>query len=141
MRRRGQPSTVLITKINVTPIIDVALVLVIILLVTAPMMSAADLPVTLPAAHTREAEDESNVSITLATDGQIAVDRQIVTAEALRAVVAERLARPGQADFLVVVRADSVTPFSSVRRALDAARSAGAHHIAIATRQRTAGDK
>ena len=141
MRRKIANKNGLITKINVTPIIDVALVLVIILLVTAPMMSAADLPVNLPAAHTREAEDQSNMSITLAADGQIAVDRQIVTAETLRAAVAERLARPGKADILVVVRADSGTPFSAVRHALDAARSAGAHRIAIATRQSTAGDK
>ena len=43
----------MITKINVTPIIDVALVLVIILLVTAPLLSVADLPVDLPQARSR----------------------------------------------------------------------------------------
>jgi biopolymer transport protein ExbD len=48
------PRQTLITKVNVTPIIDVALVLVIILLVTAPMLSVADLPVNLPQAQTRE---------------------------------------------------------------------------------------
>ena len=56
MRRRVVPDAQPITRVNVTPIIDVALVLVIILLVTAPMLSVADLPVNLPAAHTREAE-------------------------------------------------------------------------------------
>ena len=56
MRRGRIPGyQIMITKINVTPIIDVALVLVIILLVTAPMLSIADLPVDLPQARTREA--------------------------------------------------------------------------------------
>ena len=49
---RRKTTTDLITKVNVTPIIDVALVLVIILLVTAPMMSVSDLPVRLPEART-----------------------------------------------------------------------------------------
>ena len=68
MRRRSVGDQDMITKVNVTPIIDVALVLVIILLVTAPMLSVADLPVDLPQARTREAEDERNVSIRLASD-------------------------------------------------------------------------
>jgi biopolymer transport protein ExbD len=135
MRRRVSQSE-LITKVNVTPIIDVALVLVIILLVTAPMMSAADLPVNLPQAHTREAEDERNVSITLGTHGEVAVDERKVERSALRAALAERLARPGDAGMLVVVRADSGTPFQEVRRTLDDARAAGAKRLAIATRQR-----
>ena len=57
MMRRHAAKTDLITKVNVTPIIDVALVLVIILLVTAPMMSVSYLPVRLPESRTREAED------------------------------------------------------------------------------------
>ena len=134
MRRRIN-QTELITKVNVTPIIDVALVLVIILLVTAPMMSVADLPVNLPAAHTREAEDERNVSITLAANGEVAVDERHIARGALRAALAERLARPGDAGVLVVVRADIGTPFQEVRRALDDARAAGAKRLAIATRQ------
>ena len=71
MRRQTPTPPPIITRVNVTPIIDVALVLVIILLVTAPLISVADLGVHLPQAHTREAEDERNVSITLGTDGNL----------------------------------------------------------------------
>ena len=125
-----------ITKINVTPIIDVALVLVIIQLVTAPMMSNSDMPVNLPQAATREAEDEKNVSITLGSDGRLAVDRREVAETELRAAIAERLARPGDAGMLVVVRADTGAPYARVRTILDDARAAGAKRLAIATRQR-----
>jgi biopolymer transport protein TolR len=126
-----------IYKVNVTPIIDVALVLVIILLVTAPMMSVADLPVDLPSARTREAEDERNLSVTLAYDGSMAVDEQRVTADQLAGVLAQRLSERGNDNVLVIVRADTNAPYSSVRRVLDDARHAGAKRLAIATRQAT----
>ncbi len=125
-----------ITRVNVTPIIDVALVLVIILLVTAPMMTNSDLPVDLPQAATRGAEDERNVSITLGADGRTAVDDQVVDPATLRTAVAAKLARPGDAGMLVVVRADAAAPYARVRGAVDAARAAGATRLAIATRQR-----
>ena len=125
-----------ITKINVTPIIDVALVLVIILLVTAPLMSVTNLPVDLPVAHTREAEDERNVSITLAANGGLAVDDQRVERAALLSVLRSRLEKPGNAHVLVVVRADSGTPYADVQRLLEEARAAGAERLGLATRQK-----
>ena len=127
----------LITKINVTPIIDVALVLVIILLVTAPLMSITDMPVDLPQARTREAEDQRNVSVTLAPNGRLAVDDKLVPPEALRSEIQARLHRPGNANVLVVIRADSGTPYVNVERLLREAREAGAKRLGIATRQRT----
>lgn len=136
MRRRLTPRAELITRVNVTPIIDVALVLVIILLVTAPMLSVADLPVDLPAAHTREAEDERNVSVTLSADGYVAVDEEVVERATLRDKLAARLAQSGNDGVLVVVRADSGAPYGAVREVLADARAAGARRLAIATRQK-----
>ena len=135
MRARVQRPEI-ITKVNVTPIIDVALVLVIILLVTAPMMSVSDLKVNLPQAKTREAEDQRNVCITISSTGECAVDDQAVVAGGLETELARRLAEPGNREVLVVVRADKQVPFSTIRHALDDARTAGAHRHAIATRQR-----
>ena len=127
----------LIAKINVVPLIDVCLVLVIILLVTAPMMVQSDLPVALPEARTREAEDERNVSITLSSNGDLAVDDERVSRETLGATLHSRLAEKGNDDVLVVVRADSNAPYVAVREILDQARAAGAQRVAIATRQKT----
>lgn len=127
----------LISKVNVVPLIDVCLVLVIILLVTAPMMVQSDIPVDLPEARTREAEDERNVSITLSTGGDLAVDDQRVTRETLGATLQSRLAQKGNEDVLVVVRADSNAPYVTVRDLLDQARASGAQRVAIATRQKT----
>ena len=137
MRRRAVQSSDLITKVNVTPIIDVALVLVIILLVTAPLMSVADLPVNLPQAHTRDAEDERNVSVTRTVNGELAVDERRVAPGALTAALRERLARPGEQNVLVVLRADRDLPYAELRRLLADTRAAGAKRVAVATRQQT----
>ncbi len=137
MRRRTASAPDLITRINVTPIIDVALVLVIILLVTAPLMSVADLPVDLPQAHSRDAEDERNISVTRTATGELAVDERRVAPQAFTAALRARLSQPGNADVLVVLRADSSLPYSDVRVLLEQARAAGAKRLAVATRQQT----
>src|SRR5258706_493219 len=120
------PRHALITKVNVTPIIDVALVLVIILLVTAPLLSVADLPVNLPQAQTRESEDERNLSITLSSKGELALDDDLVTRATLGAALRERLSQKDNSNVLVVVRADSDASYAAVRDLLEAARAAGA---------------
>ena len=128
-------SAPLITKVNVTPIIDVALVLVIILLVTAPMLTAPDLPVQLPQAHSRGADDERNLSITLGVHGELAIDRDSVSAGELAGALRRRLAEPGNSGILVVVRADAGAPYTRVGELLEEARAAGAQRLAIATRE------
>ena len=130
----SRPHT-LITKVNVVPIIDVCLVLVIILLVTAPMITMSELPVNLPAARSRSADDERNLSITLGSNGELAIDRDNIPAGDFERVLRERLALPENADVLVVVRADSGAAYTQVGEILAQARAAGAGRLAIATRQ------
>jgi biopolymer transport protein TolR len=123
-------------KINVTPIIDVALVLVIILLVTAPMMSLSDLPVALPGAHARDTERPDFISLTMAADGRLALDDAPIDGLASVAPrVRARLAARRDKDRLVVVRADASLPYLAVRGLLDAAREGGARNLGIATSQ------
>jgi len=135
MSRSRVPRPEPITRLNLTPIIDVALVLVIILLVTAPMLSVADFPVDLPSARTRGLETRRNISITLGLDGAAAIDDRDIPREALRSALAERLQAEGDARTLVVIRADAALPYAEIRSALEEAREAGATSLAIATRQ------
>lgn len=122
-------------KVNLTPIIDVALVLVIILLITAPMLSEIDINVTLPEARTRGAEDDARITITLGEEGELAVDDQIIVPESLRRMLSAQLTEKKE-DILVVVRADQNTPHEMVREVLSEATAAGAARLAIATRQK-----
>ena len=127
-------------RINLTPIIDVALVLVIILLITAPMLSLADIDITLPAAQTRGAEDEGRISITLGKAGELAVNEELVSPDKLRAMLRMLLSIEENADKLVVVRADQEVPYELIRVILREAREAGATRLAIATMQSNKGN-
>jgi biopolymer transport protein ExbD len=124
-----------IAKINVTPIIDVALTLVIILMMSGPMLAVSDVPVDIPPARTRGAEDESRVMITLGKNGDLAIDNQRTTRDALPGLLHTRLSGV-TTDVLVVVRADRGTPYVQVSDLLQEARAAGAKRLAIATRQK-----
>jgi biopolymer transport protein ExbD len=122
-------------KVNVMPIIDVALVLVVVLLVTAPMITVKDLELTLPDAATRGAEDELRVTISLGSDGQLAVDEDLVTLETLSAALSQRFKEMHKDNVLVVLRADTGTPYHIIREILHKARGSGAGRLAIAVRQ------
>jgi biopolymer transport protein TolR len=122
-------------RINVTPIIDVALVLVIILLITAPMITAASMEVDLPGAQSRAGDDDERISITLSSSGELAIDEDYVTMEALLSELRKKLSEAGD-NVLVVVRADQATPYPVVEHVLEQTRGAGAKRVAIATRYR-----
>ena len=130
----------LLTRINVTPIIDVALVLVIILLITAPMLSVADLDVQLPQARSRDSEDAGFISVTVGRGGDLAVDEtRVPDRAALAGVLRQHIAARGDEQPYVVVRADAGLPHGAVREVLDAVRAGGAARVGVATRQKTGG--
>lgn len=133
MKRLQSETSTTIAKVNVTPIIDVALVLVIILMITAPMIAVSDVDVQLPLAQTRNLGGHDRISITVGTNGELAVDEQNITGKALEAAIAERL--EGRTDVIVVIRADQSVTYSAVRRIVEAARAAGATRIAVGTQQ------
>ena len=140
MRPPLMKSSAPMTRINVTPIIDVALTLVVVLLVTAPMLSVADLKVELPAARARDAEETGFISVTASRSGEIAVDERMVAGAAeVPAALRARIAELGKADAYVVVRADAGLPYAVVSELLDAARQGGASRLGVATRQKTGG--
>ena len=135
MNRPLLETTPTVARINVTPIIDVALVLVIILMVTAPMIAVSDLDISLPPAETRSLDSANRVTMTIARDGEIAIDDDVVGYAQVRSAIAAKLAGK-EDDNVLVVRADEGVPYASVEGLITEARTAGAKRIAIATRQR-----
>lgn len=134
MKRRAVPVPEGITKVNVTPIIDVALVLVIILMITAPMIAVSNVDVKLPVAQTRNIEGHDRVSVTLGAKGELAVDDKNITLPVLQSTLASHLA--DHKDAIVVIRADESVAYTAVRQIVEAARAAGAARIAVGTMQR-----
>jgi biopolymer transport protein ExbD/biopolymer transport protein TolR len=118
--------------INVTPLVDVCLVLVIILMVTAPMMANPVMKVELPKAHTKEGEESDKVTLTLGKDGRIALEYRIFPTlasmlPALRILIADSASR------LVILRADKDASNGQLLDLMAAAKDAGALSLTIAT--------
>jgi len=134
MRPSSFESIPMMTRVNVTPIIDVALVLVIILLITAPILSVADLDVSVPEAHTRETESDVRLLITLGKTGEVALDEEILSVASLRRELTRRLQEDPK--LFVVVRADQDMPYERVADLLQLSRDVGAKRIAVASRQK-----
>jgi len=120
-------------KIQVTPIIDVALVLVIVLLITAPMLSVTDTSLDLPSSSAQAAATETRIFLTLSSDGTLGVDDEPVSTAGLAAALAAKLAAHANENPLVVVRADRSAAHRRIRELLAVARAAGAPRVAIAT--------
>jgi len=119
-----------LSEINVTPLVDVMLVLLIIFMVAAPMMNRG-IDVDLPATASSDPLDEQRIEITLDTRGQLWLGDRQVHEEFLRSEM-KRLAqaRPGAGVFL---RADEKTAYGSVLRIMDLIRTSGVTKIAMIT--------
>ncbi|MFH1724342.1 MAG: biopolymer transporter ExbD [Elusimicrobiota bacterium] len=123
-----------VTGINVTPLVDVCLVLVIIFMVATPLLSQPLFDVDLPAARTKEGNEQDKVTISLSAEGRMAIDsREFKTAEemskALRYAVA--LTESG----LVVIRADRDATHGRLTDLMARAKAAGARSLTIMTEQ------
>ncbi len=125
-----------ISKIDITPLVGVALILVIVFMVTSPlMMTPVDMDINLPKAKTVEAKSESNITITYSLDGKVALnENEFATLDELEAGLKQKLEE--HPDRLVVIRADKNVTHKHILELLILAKKAGATHIAIATMQR-----
>lgn len=121
-----------ISGVNIVPVIDLCLVLLIILMVTSPMLETADLPVKLPRASTIETK-ERNISVTLSPDGRYALNTDIVSEEALLPSLRKLL--KVDPDILVILRIDREAPYSLLTDLIAKCKQAGARSISIGTEQ------
>lgn len=133
--KRVQISEEAISGVNVVPIIDVTLVLLVILLVMSPVMNLPSIPVDLPEAMTKETKDQ-NITVSLGSDGTISIDTDIVAWKDLPRILVEKL-RSRKDDAVVIVRADKNLPYGNVENFLRTVnRYVGNRAVAIATQQR-----
>ena len=119
--------------VNIIPVIDVSLVLLIILLATSPILNLPGFEVKLPKAVTSESK-EKNITISVSVKGQLAMNEKNVTLDTLGDAVKEEL--KDKKDFLVIVRADEGVQYGLVEQVMDVAKKFGATRIAIATQQK-----
>jgi len=124
-----------ISNINITPLTDVCLVLLIIFMVTMPVISKEDaFKISLPTASQQDPLPSSPIVVRLTRDREVFVNNNRVEFSALGARIAQVHQKYGST--LLVVRADEGLPYSMVINAIDVARGAGVNTIALATRER-----
>lgn len=131
-RRRSRARSAAMSEINVTPFVDVMLVLLIIFMVAAPLLTVG-VPIQLPktAATALPTEKEQPLTITLAKGGKIMLQTTEISetdlVPKLRAVAAERRDRK------VYLRADGSIPYSRVAQVMGALNAGGFRDIGLVT--------
>ncbi len=127
--RAGQTQPEPATEVNVIPVIDISLVLLVVLFVTAPLLSYPALPVHLPPAR-EVPNQEPVIAVTFARDGSLSVRAAPSSWDALVPDLRREVARRPRAP--VLLRADRAVSYRIVQRLIAAAQAAGAKSIALA---------
>ena len=124
----GPPARGPLSEINVTPLVDVVLVLLIIFMVTAPLMQGG-IDLELPKASSTGLDLTEGLVLDVLADGSLRIGKQVVGAEELDAV----LAQAGAASRPVFVRADQRVPYGTVAQLLGRVREAGVSSVGLVT--------
>jgi biopolymer transport protein TolR len=134
-RRVGEGLYQPLADINVTPLVDVMLVLLIIFMVTAPML-ASGIKVNLPSARTaRPLESKDPVVVVVAKDGAVSVGAEPVSPDQLVAAVKAKL---NASNGVVQLRGDRDAAYGDVVSVMDELAAGGLTRIAIVSGPRRA---
>jgi len=127
-KRRSRP----MAEINVTPFVDVMLVLLIIFMVAAPL-SVVGVPVQLPetAANALPSDEEEPLTVTLTASGEIMIQETPVAAEDLVPRL-QGISEQRESD-RIFLRADGVNEWNSVAQVMGALNAAGFNNIGLVT--------
>ncbi|MCI0481636.1 MAG: protein TolR [Candidatus Dadabacteria bacterium] len=125
------------SEINVTPFVDVMLVLLVIFMVTTPILYQG-VDVNLPKTESRpmpSLDRERKVVVTLNKDGEIFIEKQQYTLNELRIEIRKAMAEKGKnlTDEDVFLRADSSVPYGTVVEVMSEIRNAGVQKIGLIT--------
>ncbi|HZX60781.1 MAG TPA: biopolymer transporter ExbD [Candidatus Methylomirabilis sp.] len=119
-----------LSEINVTPFVDVVLVLLIIFIITAPMMIRG-IDVQVPKTETRNVQLEERLVLTVTKDKLIYLDDQQITLGRLQKVLTGLQKRNPRA--AIFLRADEKVPYGVVVQVMDVVKKAGIDRLGMVT--------
>ena len=130
-RKRGRSA--LAAEINVTPFVDVMLVLLIVFMITAPLLQkGVDLNLPDPNAKKREVTQDTPLTVSIQADGKVYIQET----ETPRGELAQKLiaiAGEGYTERKIHVRADKALPSGSLTEVLALVQSGGFNKVALVT--------
>jgi biopolymer transport protein ExbD len=122
-------------EINLVPLIDVMMVILIFLMISTTYSKYTELEINLPSAEaSKQPERPSEIAVLVNARGQLVINRVPMVFTTIDALAdALRKAGGGQKDPVVVISADANTTHQAVVRVMEAARIAGLSHITFTT--------
>ena len=131
MHKSGGGDDGMMAEINITPLVDVMLVLLVIFIITAPLIVPQTVKVTLPqVAAVAQVNETKSAQLTVQANGELRLDEQRVTLAQLGDELRQRASRP---NFQLQVLADEKVPFGTVAKVMAAAQSSGANKLSFVT--------
>jgi biopolymer transport protein ExbD len=115
-----------ITGINVTPLVDIMLVLLIIFMVATNLDKPGEIGVDLPRASTASETQPSTLSVVIGKDGGLKLDGAVATLDAIEAA-----AHHSSPDAQAVISADKGASYDRVVGVVDRVRKGGVHKLAL----------
>lgn len=121
----------MMSEINVTPLVDVMLVLLVVFIVTAPLLAPQSLKVNLPKT-TAVSQDTKRIAVRMSVDaqGKIELDNQSLTDAQLAEVLKQRGADP---QFQLQIEADKTVPYGRVAELMAIAQRSGVSKLSFVT--------
>jgi biopolymer transport protein ExbD len=119
----------MITEINVTPLVDITLVLLIIFMVTTTYIVNPSIKVDLPKAVSGSDQTRTTLALTLTKEGQLYLNGDLADEAKVKQQIAAEL--PGNPDLQAIIAADKVVPHGSVVHIIDLVKRAGVRKFAI----------
>ncbi len=127
---RGNRSHKAMSEINVTPFVDVMLVLLVVFMITAPLLSAG-VDITLPEVSNKRLtqQDNSPVEISMNIKGEVFFGKELVTPGELQEVLKVIAAESPEKH--IYIRADQKLDYGQVMGAMSLVKNAGLKHVAL----------
>lgn len=119
----------MITEINVTPLVDIVLVLLIVFMVTTTYIVNPSLKVDLPKAASGSETQKSALALSLDKSGKLFLNGEAADEARVKAFIAEEL--PKNAELQAVIAADKLVPHGDVVHVIDVVKRAGVKKFAI----------
>jgi biopolymer transport protein TolR len=132
-KRRGRRAGIM-SEINVTPFVDVMLVLLIIFMVSAPLLTVG-VPIDLPKSQAKSLQqDNKPLTVSVKGSGQVYLqDSEIQIDDLIPKLKAIIEARGGNPDELIYVRGDRKVDYGTMMRVMGRISGAGYHKVALVT--------
>jgi len=127
----SQESGSMMSEINVTPLVDVMLVLLVVFIITAPLLTPQSLKINLPKTDSVQNDDKpQKVSLVVDARGNVEMDRMHVNDESLAEILRQRAADP---QFQLQIEADAAVNYGRVAQLMAIAQKSGVSKLSFMT--------